>query len=62
MPSGLTITGLSGIKLVEPGDDLGEIAVASWFRLDGLPPDLGSMVLPILAGAGLNSTENMRWH
>jgi 8-oxo-dGTP pyrophosphatase MutT (NUDIX family) len=33
--------------------DLGEIAVASWFRLDGLPPDLGSMVLPILAGAGL---------
>jgi 8-oxo-dGTP pyrophosphatase MutT (NUDIX family) len=33
--------------------DLGEIAVAGWFRPDGLPPDLGHFVAPILAGAGL---------
>jgi 8-oxo-dGTP pyrophosphatase MutT (NUDIX family) len=33
--------------------DLGEIAVACWFRLDGLPPDISRLVLPILDGAGL---------
>jgi hypothetical protein len=33
--------------------DLGEIAVARWFRLDGLPPDISRLVLPILDGAGL---------
>jgi 8-oxo-dGTP pyrophosphatase MutT (NUDIX family) len=33
--------------------DLGEIAVARWFRLDRLPPDTAHLVPPILDGAGL---------
>jgi 8-oxo-dGTP pyrophosphatase MutT (NUDIX family) len=35
--------------------DLGELAVASWVRLDRLPPETGRFVLPILQGAGLLS-------
>jgi 8-oxo-dGTP pyrophosphatase MutT (NUDIX family) len=33
--------------------DLGELAVASWFRLDRLPPDTARFALPILQGARL---------
>ncbi len=33
--------------------DLGELALARWFRLDGLPPDTSQFVRPILDGAGL---------
>jgi len=38
MTAALTITGLGGIKLVEPGDDLGEIAVAA-LAANGVAPE-----------------------
>lgn len=38
MPSKVTITALTGIKLVEPGDNLGAIAIAA-FAANGLVPE-----------------------
>jgi coenzyme F420-0:L-glutamate ligase / coenzyme F420-1:gamma-L-glutamate ligase len=40
----LTITGLSGIKLVEPGDDLGAITVAA-FAANGIVPEDGDVLV-----------------
>jgi len=40
----LTLTPLLGIKLVEPGDDLGEIAAAA-FAANGLVPETGDVLV-----------------
>jgi len=40
----VTITGLSGIKLVEPGDDLGAITVAA-FAANGIVPEDGDVLV-----------------
>jgi coenzyme F420-0:L-glutamate ligase / coenzyme F420-1:gamma-L-glutamate ligase len=40
----VTFTGLSGIKLVEPGDDLGAITVAA-LRANGLIPEAGDVLV-----------------
>jgi coenzyme F420-0:L-glutamate ligase/coenzyme F420-1:gamma-L-glutamate ligase len=40
----LTITALAGIKLVEPGDDLGAIAIAA-FAANGLVPEAGDVLV-----------------
>ena len=40
----LTITALAGIKLVEPGDDLGAIAIAA-FAANGLAPEAGDVLV-----------------
>jgi len=44
MPSNVTLTPLHGIKLVEPGDDLGEITVAA-LRGNGLVPKDGDVLV-----------------
>jgi coenzyme F420-0:L-glutamate ligase/coenzyme F420-1:gamma-L-glutamate ligase len=44
MPSNVTLTPLHGIKLVEPGDDLGAITVAA-FRGNGLVPNDGDVLV-----------------
>jgi coenzyme F420-0:L-glutamate ligase / coenzyme F420-1:gamma-L-glutamate ligase len=45
MPAGnLTLTGLAGIPLVEPGDDLGAITVAA-LRSNGLVPEEGDVLV-----------------
>jgi coenzyme F420-0:L-glutamate ligase/coenzyme F420-1:gamma-L-glutamate ligase len=43
-PAQLTFTALAGIKLVEPGDDLGEIAVAA-FSANGIMPAVGDVLV-----------------
>jgi coenzyme F420-0:L-glutamate ligase/coenzyme F420-1:gamma-L-glutamate ligase len=40
----VTITGLSGVKLVEPGDDLGAITVAA-FAANGIVPEDGDVLV-----------------
>ena len=40
----LTMIGLAGVPLVEPGDDLGAIAVAA-FRANGVTPDAGDVLV-----------------
>jgi len=45
MPAGqLTLIALAGIKLVEPGDDLGAIAVAA-FAANGIVPETGDVLV-----------------
>jgi coenzyme F420-0:L-glutamate ligase/coenzyme F420-1:gamma-L-glutamate ligase len=44
MTATVTITGLSGIKLVEPGDDLGAITVAA-FAANGIVPEDGDVLV-----------------
>lgn len=44
MTTGLTITALAGIKLVEPGDDLGDIAVAA-MTVNGISPQHGDVLV-----------------
>jgi coenzyme F420-0:L-glutamate ligase/coenzyme F420-1:gamma-L-glutamate ligase len=44
MPAKVTITALTGIKLVEPGDNLGAIAVAA-FAANGLAPERGDVLV-----------------
>jgi coenzyme F420-0:L-glutamate ligase/coenzyme F420-1:gamma-L-glutamate ligase len=44
MPSNVTLTRLQGIKLVEPGDDLGAIAVEA-LRSNGLAPEDGDVLV-----------------
>src|SRR5215468_10433702 len=45
MPPGeLILTSLTGIKLVEPGDDLGDIAVAA-FAANRLMPEIGDVLV-----------------
>ena len=44
MPREVTLTALSGIKLVEPGDDLGAISVAA-LRDNGLVPKKGDVLV-----------------
>ena len=44
MPANVTLTPLHGIKLVEPGDDLGSIAVAA-LRENGLVPKDGDVLV-----------------
>ena len=44
MPSPLTLTALRGIKLVEPGDDLGGITVDA-FAANGLMPETGDVLV-----------------
>ena len=44
MPANVTITALAGIKLVEPGDDLGAITVAA-FTANGLVPETGDVLV-----------------
>jgi coenzyme F420-0:L-glutamate ligase/coenzyme F420-1:gamma-L-glutamate ligase len=45
MPAGqLTLIALTGIKLVEPGDDLGAIAVAA-FAANGIVPEAGDVLV-----------------
>jgi coenzyme F420-0:L-glutamate ligase/coenzyme F420-1:gamma-L-glutamate ligase len=43
-PARLTFTALAGIKLVEPGDDLGAIAVAA-FSENGIIPEAGDVLV-----------------
>jgi coenzyme F420-0:L-glutamate ligase/coenzyme F420-1:gamma-L-glutamate ligase len=43
-PVRVTMTGLAGIKLVEPGDDLGAIAVAA-FAANGIVPEAGDVLV-----------------
>jgi coenzyme F420-0:L-glutamate ligase/coenzyme F420-1:gamma-L-glutamate ligase len=43
-PARLTFTALAGIKLVEPGDDLGAIAVAA-FSENGSIPEIGDVLV-----------------
>jgi coenzyme F420-0:L-glutamate ligase/coenzyme F420-1:gamma-L-glutamate ligase len=43
-PAQLTFTALAGIKLVEPGDDLSEIAVAA-FSANGIVPEAGDVLV-----------------
>ncbi|HMD64985.1 MAG TPA: coenzyme F420-0:L-glutamate ligase [Stellaceae bacterium] len=44
MASKVTLTPLCGIKLVEPGDDLGAIAVAA-FAANGIAPEAGDVLV-----------------
>src|SRR6202048_2039503 len=44
MPSPVTLTALRGIKLVEPGDDLGGITVDA-FAANGLMPETGDVLV-----------------
>ena len=44
MPGKVTLTALSGIKLVEPGDDLGAVTVAA-LTADGLVPAAGDVLV-----------------
>jgi coenzyme F420-0:L-glutamate ligase / coenzyme F420-1:gamma-L-glutamate ligase len=44
MPAKLTLTALAGVKLVEPGDDLGAISVAA-FAANGLAPQAGDALV-----------------
>jgi coenzyme F420-0:L-glutamate ligase/coenzyme F420-1:gamma-L-glutamate ligase len=44
MPSGLTLLPLTGIKLVEPGDDLGPITVMA-FEANGIAPQDGDVLV-----------------
>ena len=44
MPSQVALIALRGIKLVEPGDDLSEIAVAA-FSGNGIVPDAGDVLV-----------------
>jgi coenzyme F420-0:L-glutamate ligase / coenzyme F420-1:gamma-L-glutamate ligase len=44
VPARVTMTGLAGIPLVQPGDDLGAIAVAA-FRASGLAPEDGDVLV-----------------
>jgi coenzyme F420-0:L-glutamate ligase / coenzyme F420-1:gamma-L-glutamate ligase len=44
MPAKLTLTALAGVKLVEPGDDLGAITVAA-FAANGLAPQAGDALV-----------------
>jgi coenzyme F420-0:L-glutamate ligase/coenzyme F420-1:gamma-L-glutamate ligase len=44
VPDQVTMTGLAGIPLVQPGDDLGAIAVAA-FRANGLAPEPGDVLV-----------------
>lgn len=44
MASEVTIKALTGIKLVEPGDDLGAVSVAA-FRANGLTPQAGDVLV-----------------
>lgn len=44
MSAALTLTPLRGIKLVEPGDDLGAITVAA-FAANGLAPETGDVLV-----------------
>ena len=44
VPARVTMTGLAGIPLVQPGDDLGAIAVAA-FRANGLAPEDGDVLV-----------------
>jgi coenzyme F420-0:L-glutamate ligase/coenzyme F420-1:gamma-L-glutamate ligase len=43
-PAHLTFTALAGIQLVEPGDDLGGIAVAA-FAANGIAPETGDVLV-----------------
>jgi coenzyme F420-0:L-glutamate ligase/coenzyme F420-1:gamma-L-glutamate ligase len=43
-PAQLTFTALAGIKLVEPGDDLGAITVAA-FSANGIVPEAGDVLV-----------------
>jgi coenzyme F420-0:L-glutamate ligase/coenzyme F420-1:gamma-L-glutamate ligase len=43
-PGGITLSPLCGIKLVEPGDDLGAIAVAA-FAANGIVPEAGDVLV-----------------
>ena len=44
MPRRVNITGFAGIKMVEPGDDLGAIAVEA-FTANGLVPEAGDVLV-----------------
>jgi coenzyme F420-0:L-glutamate ligase/coenzyme F420-1:gamma-L-glutamate ligase len=44
MPREVTLTPLSGVKLVEPGDDLGAITVAA-LRGNGVVPEVGDVLV-----------------
>src|SRR2546430_11929318 len=44
MPSQLTITGLTGVPMVQPGDDLAAIALAA-FAASGLAPEDGDVLV-----------------
>jgi len=44
MPVQVTLTALRGIKLVEPGDDLGALAIAA-FAANGLVPEAGDVLV-----------------
>src|SRR2546430_9790825 len=44
MPSQLTVTGLAGVPMVQPGDDLTAIALAA-FAATGLAPEDGDVLV-----------------
>ena len=44
MPRRVNITGFAGIKMVEPRDDLGAIAVEA-FTANGLVPEAGDVLV-----------------
>src|SRR5438445_5509782 len=44
MPLQVTLTALRGIKLVEPGDDLGALAIAA-FAANGIVPEAGDVLV-----------------